>query len=195
MSGTNGFGGKRIGKRSWLGPQEYQSVDGIDRHGGRNLEEDTDYHSPIADSSRMTEWEKLIADYNRQNQFIKYQKRKWLPPKRRIRKPMKQKQFGAESNDDSAVDQANDKLTKQPKSNNKLADPSIVMPKKKAGGKPPMSPIMQVMKAVTAAAINPKKKKAPVVPSGPSKANTKKPQKAARIDKGDGPSAEDSGEA
>ncbi len=144
---------------------------------------------------RPTEWEQLISDYNHDNQFIKFQKRKWLPPKKR--KTMKQKQFGAESNDDSAVDQANDKLTKQPKSNNKLADPSIVLPKKKAGGKPPMSPIMQVMKAVTAAAINPKQKKAPVVKPGPSKANDKsrKPQKEARIDKEDGPSAEEAGEA
>lgn len=143
---------------------------------------------------RPTEWEQLISDYNRDNQYIKFQKRKWREPKGKI---MKQKQRGAESNDDSAVDQANDKLTKQPKSNNKLADPSIVMPKKKAGGKPPMSPIMQVMKAVTAAAINPKRKKAPKqdVKPGPSKANLKKPQQSARIDKGDGPSAEDDGQA
>lgn len=80
-------------------------------------------------------------------------------------------------------------------SNNKLADPSIVLPKKKAGGKPPMSPILQVMKAVTDQALNPKKKKAPKLPAGPSKANIKKPQKSGRIDKGDGPSAEDEGES
>lgn len=106
---------------------------------------------------------------------------------------MKQKQFGAENNDGDPVDQG---TTKKPvKTNNKLLDPSIVLPKKKAGGKPPMSPIMQVMKAVTQAAINPKKKKQPGLPAGPSKANLKKPQKGARVDKEDGPSAEDEGEA
>lgn len=110
---------------------------------------------------------------------------------------MKQKQFGAESPSDSKVDQSVTKKNKP--SNNSAIDPAAILPKKKsgqsAGKKATLSPVMQVMKAVTQAAINPKKKKAPSVPSGPSKANTSKPQKSGRKDKGDGPSAEDEGQS
>ncbi len=69
-------------------------------------------------------------------------------------------------------------------------------PKKKSPDSPDKeSPVMQVMKAVTKAATNPGKKKKPAIPPGPSKSNLKKPQKSARVDKSDGPSAEDDGEA
>lgn len=140
---------------------------------------------------RPTEWEQLIADYNHDNQYIKSQKRHWLPPKGN----MKQKQFGAESPDDGAVDQAVTKKNKP--SNNNPIDPDAVLPKKKGAGgkKATLSPVMQIMKAVTASAINPPKKKAPAVLGGPSKANLKTPQDKGRITKGDGPSAEKSGKA
>lgn len=110
---------------------------------------------------------------------------------------MAQKQWGAESPSDGKVDQA---VTKKSGSGNTSPiDPAAILPKKKTGQtkqgnkKATLSPVMQVMKAVTAAAINPKKKKAPKVPNGPSKANQSKPKN--RIDKSDGPSAEGDGEA
>lgn len=104
---------------------------------------------------------------------------------------MKQKQFGKEKNDGSPVDQGDTERPAKP--NSKALDPAIILPKKKSGNKPSMSPILQVMKAVTATAINPPKKKAPKIPGGPSKANHSKP--AQRIDKSDGPSAEKKGKA
>lgn len=74
-----------------------------------------------------------------------------------------QKQFGAESPKDGDVAQAKTKSNKP--SNNSAIDPDAVLPKKKSGQssgkKATLSPVMQVMKAVTAAAINPKKKKSP----------------------------------
>jgi len=73
-----------------------------------------------------------------------------------------------------------------------------ILPKKKTGSKPsnkPASPVMQVMKAVAKAAQAPGKKKKNPIQSGPSKSNVKKPQKAGRVDKSDGPSAEGDGEA
>lgn len=155
--------------------------------------------------ARPTELEQLISDYHRDNAKILREKVKWLPLKpidlntrtnRKDNMPYKPKvdrdEMGTE---DSPVDQYQGDKHKNKKSSNKLLDPSIVLPKKKAGGKPPMSPILQVMKAVTDRALNPKRKKAPSIKSGPSKANIKKPQKGARVDKGDGPSAEEDGEA
>lgn len=61
--------------------------------------------------------------------------------------------------EDAPADQFQGSDHKNKKSNNKLADPGINPKKKAAGGKPPMSPIRQVMKAVTSLALNPKKRK------------------------------------
>lgn len=85
-------------------------------------------------------------------------------------------------------------------SQNDNDDGPVVLPKKKGDGsksKKSVSPVMQVMQAVTKAATNPGKKKKAPLPEGPSKANdlTKKPQKQARKDKADGPSAEVKGKA
>ena len=90
--------------------------------------------------------------------------------------------------------------------NDQDEDDGIVMPKKQSSPKLPkakaspdspskVSPVMQIMRAASKAAQAPGKKKKSPIPSGPSKANLKKPQKSGRVDKSDGPSAEDDGEA
>lgn len=95
---------------------------------------------------------------------------------------------------DAPADQFQGDKHKNAKSSNKLLDKGVNPVKKKSGGKPPMSPILQVMKAVTDHALNPKKKKAPKksMPGGPSKANR---PGIIRKDSDDGANAEVSGEA
>ncbi len=91
-----------------------------------------------------------------------------------------QKQWGAESPKDGDVAQAKTKPNKP--SNNKAVDPDAILPKKKSGQSPgkkaTLSPVMQVMKAVTAAAINPKRKKATAKGSGDKVKTEKESQKS-----------------
>lgn len=69
---NNGMGGRRVGKK-------FQSF----YDGPLNTEEGADFQTTPPGHGRLSDWEQLIADYNRQNQFIRAQKRKWLPPKKR----------------------------------------------------------------------------------------------------------------
>lgn len=109
---------------------------------------------------------------------------------------------GAQSSSDGCVDQADGDQHNNISTGEDPTDPSrAILPKKKSGGasgQKTLSPIMQVMKAVTAAAINPSQKKRKILPGGPSKANddgSRMPQKQARKEFSDGPSAEKKGKA
>lgn len=94
---------------------------------------------------------------------------------------------------DAEADQFQGDKHKNKPSSDGLLDPGVNPKKKASKGKPPMSAILQVMKAVTSHALNPKRKKAPKkdLPGGPSKANHKS---ELRSDVDDGPSAEVKGE-
>lgn len=146
---------------------------------------------------RPTEFEQLIADYNRDNRQIADTKYRWLPPKERyMAKQLQGHKLPNRSEmatADAEADQFQGGDHKNKPSSDSLLVPDVNPKKKAAGGKPPMSPILQIMKAVTEQALNPKRKKAPkkTVKPGPSKTNH---NSILRSDEDDGPSAEKSGE-
>lgn len=144
---------------------------------------------------RPTELEQLISDYNRDNRQIAQIKFRWLPPKEdKMAKQLQKHKLpnrSEMSTADAEADQFQGDDHKNKPSSDSLLVPDVNPVKK--GGKPPMSPIRQVMKAVTDLALNPKRKKSPkkATLGGPSESNH---NSSLRTDTEDGPSAEEAGE-
>jgi hypothetical protein len=124
-------------------------------------------------SKVKSEWEQLIADYNRDNRRIRRDKRHWLTPEET---KMKKRPVEMESEAEEAAESSEEGEAVLPKKRTK---------KNKYESED--SPVKQVMKAVTKAVTK--------LPPGPSKSNLKGSQSKGRVDKSDGPSAEKKGKA